>query len=92
MITNKEEILTAGLEMWAHDRQVPTVRALAKKIGVTHSAILYHWKKVSLLQAALAVAAVTRQDPIIVPILIVMGHPAVSLMASVDRERFLMTC
>jgi len=89
MITSKDKILTAALDMWRTDRKMPTVRALATQVGVTHSAILYHWKTAGLLQNALAMAAVNGRDAVLVPILIVTGHPAVSLLSADERTAFL---
>lgn len=85
-------IINAGLEIWAEENQPATTRAIGDRIGMTHAAILYHFKSATKLRDAIAEEAVRLRNPIIVPQLLVMKHPAAAQLSEVDRVRFLMGC
>ena len=89
MRTNKTEILKIACDMWRENRSIPTVRALADRLNVSHGSVLYHWKSIGLLHNAMALYAVTEQDKVLLSILVVTNHPAVSLFSEAERSQVL---
>ena len=76
----KEEILKAGLELWPD----VTPSTIARKIGITHTAVLYHFSNV---KEAVAQYAVDNDcSPVIVQML-ATNHKLVKDMPAAERLR-----
>lgn len=82
----KASILAAGLRMWRDTRECPSARAVGRCVGLTHSAVLYHFPS---LRSAVASEAVRTGDAVIVPQLITAHDPAADALSEADRRRFL---
>lgn len=78
----KEKILKAGIKAWLEDANSVTAANIARKLNMTHPAILYHFKNVKDAVAAYAVE--TGENRIIVQ-LVTMNHPAVQKMTSEEK-------
>lgn len=87
--TMKEAILSHGLALWRQDVGFVSARAIAKRLGMTHSAILYHFGTSEALKAAIAGEAVRVGCRVIVPQLIVANHPAAAGIDPARRAAFL---
>ena len=88
----KAAILATGLDLWRTDPQTVSARGIGAMLGLTHSAILYHFGNSKALRDAIAVEAVRAGCEIIIPQLIAIKHPAVAEMAAADRARYLAGC
>lgn len=84
----KASILQIGLQHWPD----VSARRIAGALGMTHSAVLYHFKDIAGLRAAIAAEAVRVGDPLIVPMLIAARHPAVASMGAEQRQKYLAGC
>ncbi len=89
MNTTYDEILTTGLRLWREKMQKPSVRSVAKAMGVTHPAVLYYVKSTDGLHKKLAEHAVTIGDITIVPLLLVTDNPAVGHFTDDQRRTYL---
>lgn len=81
----KRKILDAGLKIWRAGERL-TLRAVADAVGVTHAAVLYHFKEDGLFDAV-AAHAVDRGDSHIIVQLIAQGHAAVKDLSPADRRK-----
>lgn len=81
----RAQILDAGLALWPD----VTARNVAKSLGLTHSAVLYHFKTSQALRDAIAVHAFAVKCRRVVPMLIVARHPASSVLSAVERTEYL---
>lgn len=81
----KAQILEAGLQLWPD----VSARSIAKAVGLTHSAVLYHFTSSDALKLAIAAHAVYVQCKRVVPMLIVGQHPAAANLTSAERTGFL---
>lgn len=88
----KAQIIETGLAIWRDDPALFTARGVGKALGMTHSAILYHFGTSDGLKAAVAAEAVKIGCPVIVPQLIATRNPAVADMNPGERQRFLAAC
>lgn len=85
----KAEILDTGLQLWRQGQIVPTARAIAKSLGMSHTSILYHFKDSESLKEALAGHAVRMRDPVIVPMLIAARNNAAAILTDAEKSAFL---
>lgn len=85
----KAQILDAGLQLWREDAGSVTARGIAKLLGLTHTAVLYHCKNSDALKKSIADHAVAVGDPVVVPMLITARHAAVANMSDADRSAYL---
>lgn len=81
----RAQILEAGLAMWPD----VTARSIAKAIGLTHSAVLYHFKSSDSLREAVAIYAIAVRCERVVPMLIVGKHVAANALTQTERADFL---
>ena len=72
----KIAILNEGCKIWADDVSKLSARAIGKKVGLTHSAILYHFETFSKLKFAIAKYAVANDIEAVVRQLKATDHPA----------------
>lgn len=77
----KEKILTAGVELWPN----VTPFAVARKIGMTHPAVLYHFP--NNLSDAVAEHAVKIGASSVVVQLMAANHPAADKLSAAERIR-----
>jgi AcrR family transcriptional regulator len=82
----KTSILDAGLAMWPH----VSVRGLARRIGVTHTAVLYYFSDLDGLRSAVASHAVETDCSRVICHLITEKHPAIGGMLETDRRRHML--
>lgn len=82
-------ILAAGLELWRCDPSTVSARGIGRRLGMTHSAVLYHHGTIAALRDAVAAHAVAMGDAVVIPMLIVARHPAVSRMPDIERAGWL---
>lgn len=93
MSDTRTAIIRAGMDLWRQGSEADvTARRIAREVGLTHAGVLYHWKDAAGLRAAIARAAVTCGDPVIIPKLITAGHAAVADMPAETRMRWLAGC
>lgn len=93
IVANKNELskgeetklvmLAAGVKLWPN----VTARAIARKIGLTHSAVAYHFKD-DLLDQVAAHAVVTGNSKVITQ-LIATNHKAVRKLSLAERMKHL---
>ena len=88
----KASIITVGLCLWREGVSNVTARQIGKAVGLTHSAVLYHFDSADAMRSAIADEAVRRGDRHIVPQLIASRHPAIEGMAAAERQRYLADC
>ncbi len=88
----KAAILAEGLALWRDDPASVSARKIGGRLGMTHSAVLYHFGGVETMKAAIADEAVRTACPVIVPQLIASRHPAAGALSVADRRRFLAGC
>jgi AcrR family transcriptional regulator len=88
----KAAIIEAGLALWRIDPVTVSARKIGAKLGMTHSAVLYHFDNADGLKNAIASEAVRIGDGVIVPQLIAARHPAAAGIAPADRRRYLASC
>ena len=88
----KAAILATGLTLWRDDPRSVSARGIGSALGLTHSAVLYHFGSSDGLRDAIAAEAVRMGCGVIVPQLIASRHPAVADMAAPDRARYLAGC
>lgn len=85
-------IIAAGLDLWRKDPASVSARKIGLRLHMTHSACLYHFGSAHALKQAVAEEAVRLRDPVIVPHLIVTGHPAAAALTAIDRAAYLTGC
>lgn len=85
----KAQILEAGLQLWHDGESNVTARGIAKLLGMTHTAILYHYKNSDELKLSIARHAVVSKDRTVLPMLIVSRHPSVAHFTDADRDFYL---
>lgn len=88
----KASIIEAGLALWRDDPASVSARAIGQRVGLSHSAVLYHYGDAATLRSAVAAEAVRIGDAVIVPKLITAKHPAVDDMPGAERSRYLAGC
>lgn len=88
----RDEILAAGLALWRADPGNVSARQIGRTIGLSHASVLYHFKGVERLRAALAQEAMRIGDPVIVPMLITAKHPAAASLSEDQRRAYLDGC
>jgi len=85
----REAIIQAGLDLWRDDPASVSARRIGKVLGMSHAGCLYHFGSLDKMRAAIAERAVEMCDPVIIPKLIVAGHPAVADMPAAMRQVYL---
>lgn len=88
----KALILATGVALMRDTLKTVSARQIARKLGLTHGAVLYHFGSAVRLQQAVAAEAVRLGDGRIIPLLITTKHAAVSGMSLADRNRWLRGC
>lgn len=83
-MTTRDKCLKAGLKLWPN----VTAVAVGKAVGLTHSAVLYHFQNNSL-KDAVAAYAVERGDKRVMAQLIVSRHKAVKGLSAEDKREIL---
>ena len=81
----KQRILEAGVALWPR----ASSRAIGRAVGLSHTAVLYHWNGIEGLEHAIAAHAVEIGDMRIVPVLITTKHPAAAKLTGRERSRYL---
>lgn len=87
----KAAIIATGLDLWRSDPSSVSARKIGQRVGMTHSACLYHFGTAAALRDAIAAEAVRIGDPVIVPQLITARHPATARLTPDQRASFLAT-
>ena len=80
----KENILKAGVKLWPD----VSLSAVARAVGLTHPAVLYHFPD-DTLKNAIAAYAVQKNNSQVIVQLIATGHAAVAKLSSADRTKHL---
>jgi AcrR family transcriptional regulator len=86
----KIAILDTGMALWRDDPRSVTARGIGNLLGLTHSAVLYHFGSSADLRDAVALEAVRTGCGTIVPQLIAARHPAVAQMGDVERRGYML--
>lgn len=81
-------IVAAGLDLWREHPAYVSARKVGKAIGLTHSAVLYHFGTSAALRDAVAAEAVRTGCRVVVPQLIALKHPAAAALSAAERRRF----
>jgi AcrR family transcriptional regulator len=81
----KRSILDAGVAMWPD----VTARSIARQIGTSHTIVLYHFRDIVGLKAAIAEHAVLTCDSRVIAQLIATKHPAVDSMPAETIARYM---
>jgi len=77
-------MLETGIKLWPN----VTARAIGRKIGLTHSAVAYHFNDGELVDAVAAHAVETGNSKVIAQ-LIATNHKAVRKMSQADKMKHL---
>jgi AcrR family transcriptional regulator len=85
----KAAIIATGLDLWRADPATVSARKIGQRVGLTHSACLYHFGTAEQLKDAIAREAVRLGDPVIVPQLITARHPTTQFLTPEQRAAFL---
>lgn len=85
----KAEIVQIGLQVWRETPDRVNASHIASLIGITHAAVLHHYKSSGKLRTAIAEHAVRTGDPIVIPMLLAARHPAVSHMTTEQKAAYL---
>lgn len=85
----KIKILQAGLQQWRVSYRNVTARNIAKTLGLTHAAVLYHFPEG--VEQAVAKYAVEQKDKTVIRQLITSNHPAVSEFSTGEKFYWLNT-
>lgn len=80
-------ILDAGLELWGNEF---SASAIARKVGLSHGSVLYHFKSSSELRDAVAYHAMSKGDKRVIPMLIWEKHPCVANLSRDEKQAFLL--
>lgn len=83
----KRKILDTGLKLWRKNPNSVSARGIGAIIGMTHSAVLYHFKNAEGMRNAIANHAVALNDSKIIMHLIAEGHPSVAHMSSRESAK-----
>lgn len=81
----KQRIVTTGLQLWPN----VSARKIARALGLTHTAVLYHYGTSAALRDAVALHAVAVGDRAIVPQLIASRHAAAASLTAAQRAEYL---
>ena len=84
----KARIVSTGLQLWPN----VSARRIARQLGLTHTAVLYHYGTSAALRDAVALHAVAVGDRSIVPQLIASRHAAAADLTAAQRADFLAGC
>lgn len=83
----KEDILSTGVSMWLENPMTVNAHAIAKKMGMTHGAVMYHFP--DGVRDAVADHAVKTGNTNIICQLIASGHKAVNNLTAMERAFYL---
>lgn len=75
---SRDRILAAGLDLMRRDPQGWSVRGVARELGSTHQAVMYHFASRRALWDAVAAHAVERGDGPVIAYLRAVGDGAVA--------------
>jgi len=81
----RRKILDEGVKLWPS----PSARKIAEALGITHSAVLYHFNGMEGLRNAIADHAVINGNSAVIVQLIGANHAAVAQMSDADRQHHL---
>lgn len=81
----KRRILEMGLTLWRVDPSYVTARRIGHELGMTHSAVLYHFKHSHAMRDAIAYHAVKEGEPRVMASLILEKHKAVAHLSEAQR-------
>lgn len=82
----KEKILNEGIKMWLENYMSVNANAIARRLGVTHGTVLYHFPLG--VREAVAAHAVKIGNSKIIRHLIVTDHPAVDNLSPSERSKY----
>lgn len=85
----RREILDSVLSVWANDPANLTVRQIAKKCGISHGGILYHFGSIDQLKHEAATLAVQTENSRVIAQLILTRHPSIAEMDEGTRRAHL---
>jgi len=85
----KIKIIQAGLEVWRDTPTDVTARSIARRVGLTHSAILYHFKNTDNLKNSIALHAVVNKESKVILHLIAINHPAIKHLNETERAKYM---
>lgn len=83
----KNRILEAGIALWLENPKKVNATCIAKAIGLTHGAVLYHFP--NGVKNAVAEYAVLIHESRVIVQLIASNHPAVQGMSRADIRQHL---
>ena len=83
----KRKILNVGIMMWLEDPMTVNAHAIAKRMGMTHGAVLYHFPEG--VKDSVALHAVKTGNSKIICQLIVADHIAVEQMNEKIKAEYL---
>lgn len=81
----KLRILEMGLRLWRVNPSYVSARRIALELGLTHSAVLYHFGHTAAMIDAIAFHCVKQGDSRVIVSLIGMQHKAVAHMSDAQR-------
>lgn len=86
----RRDLLDAALAIWATDPAGVTLRGVARRAGVSHGVVTYHFGSLDGLQADAASLAVSEGHSRVIAQLIATRHPAVRDMDEETRHAHMM--
>lgn len=81
----KSKIIATGLQHWRDDPSKVSARGIAKTLGITHAAILYHFGSSKEMKDAIAAEAVRIGDSAIIVYLIASRHSEAEKLTMKER-------
>lgn len=81
----KQRILDMGVQLWRADPSYVTAGRIGHELGMTHSAVLYHFGHTAALKDAIAAHAVKQGESRVIVHLIAMQHKSVAFMSDATR-------
>lgn len=85
----KAEIVEVGLQVWRETPDKVNANHIASLVGITHGAVLYHFRTVDALRNAIAEHAVRIGDCTVIPMLLAAKHPATAGMTAETKAAYL---
>lgn len=88
----KDKIIETGLQLWRDDPAKVTANGIARILGVSHVAVLYHFQTAENMRRAIAAEAVRIGDSRVITHLIASRHLAVVDMPASERAQHFKNC
>lgn len=83
----RQKILETGLQMWEENSYSVNAYAIARRLGMVHGTVMYHFPYG--IREAVAEYALEVKNSRVIAQLIVESHPSIRDMSPTERTRYL---